>query len=322
MKNINVSSAGLSSIIAASVFICLSVNARAASVPRNECATPPSGTVFCEDFESPNPKLHFDDYDGNPDTENQVITDNGPSGDTSNRVIRFRAPAGQEGGSDLVKVLPSSYDKLYARWYFRYEPGFNFVARNHGGGLAAGDRNYIGQSGSRPNGANFAGFYVQYQENTTKPYSYSYYRGMYQDCTDPNGSCWGDSFPCVYDNGSSYCTKAQDRPTVTMPTLVAGQWYCYEQMIDMGSASTNGSGATGRVTQWLNGVLFGDNTNLWLRTTTSLKIQNLWLSLYHHDGTHSVVGEFIDNVIVSTQPIGCGDAPPSPANLRIQQIIP
>jgi hypothetical protein len=310
-------------IMAAVVLICCSGPASAASVPRNECTNPPTGTVFCEDFESANPKLHFDDYDGNPDTENQVISDSGPSGDTSNHVIRFRVPAGQRGTSDLIKVLASSYDKLYARWFFQYEPGFNFAALNHGGGLAAGDRNYVGQSGIRPNGNDFAGFNFQYQENSAKPYSYSYYRGMYQDCSDPNGNCWGDSLPCVYDNGSYYCTKAQDRPTITMSTLAAGQWYCYEQMIDMGTASANGSGATGRISQWLDGNLFGDNTNLWLRTTTNLKLHNLWLSLFHHDGTHSVVGELIDNVVVSTQPIGCGSALPSvPANLQIQQIIP
>jgi hypothetical protein len=290
-----------------------------AAVERNECVSPPAGTVFCEDFEGANPKSHFDDYDGNLDSENQVISDSGPSEDAANKVIRLRVPVGQGGTSDLFKVLSNTYDKLYARWYFMYEPGFNFSARNHGGGLTAGDRNYIGRSGIRPSGADWSGFLMQYQENTTKPYAYSYYRGMYQDCTDPNGSCWGDSFPCIFDTGASYCTKPQDRPTVTMPTLVAGQWYCYEQMIDMGAASADGSGATGRITQWLNGNMIGDNTKLWLRTTANLKIQNLWLSLYHHDGTHSVVGELVDNVVVSTQPIGCGyvSPPAPPGNLRV-----
>ena len=128
-------------------------HASAASLPRNECANPPAGTVFCEDFEGANPKADFDDYDGNLDTENQVITDSGPSGDSSNKLIRLRVPAGQSGTSDLFKVLPGSYDKLYARWYFKYETGFNFAARNHGGGLSAGDRNLIGQSGIQPTGA-------------------------------------------------------------------------------------------------------------------------------------------------------------------------
>jgi hypothetical protein len=287
-------------------------------IVKNECLNPPAGTVFCEDFEGANPKANFDDYDGNAETENQVISDGGPSGDISNKVIRLRVPSGQSGGSDIFKVLSGSYDKLYARWYFKYEAGFNFSARNHGSGLAAGNRNFTGQSGIRPTGSDWAGFFMQYQENSAKPFVYSYYRGMYQDCTNPNGNCWGDSFPCIYDSGSYYCTRSQDRPTTTMPTIVAGKWYCYEQMIDMGVASDNGPGATGRITQWLDGVTIGDNTNLWLRTTSSLKIQNLWLSLYHHDSAHSVYGELIDNVVVSTQRIGCGSAvrPSPPGNLK------
>jgi hypothetical protein len=310
-------------IIAGWSFIsCLLTNV-ASGVVRNECATPPLGTVFCEDFESDNPKAHFDDYDGNPDLENQVVLDSGPSTDASNRVIRLRVPAGQRGVSDLFKVFNSSYDKLYARWYFMYEPGFNFNAPCHGSGLAAGDRNLVGQSGIRPSGSDWAGFFFQYMTSKAIPYAYSYYRGMYQDCVDPNGMCWGDSLPCVYDSGASICTKPQDRPTVSLPTLVAGQWYCYEQMIDMGAASSNGNGTTGRVTQWLNGSQIGDNTNLWLRTTSNLKLQNLWLSLFQGDGTHSVVGELIDNVMVSTLPIGCGamNLPTTPTNLQITDIV-
>jgi hypothetical protein len=319
MKKYRYLSAGLSITGATMLLIFLFGYASAASVPRNECANPPAGTIFCEDFEGTNPKADFDDYDGNLDSENQIITDSGPSGDPSNKLIRLRVPAGQSGTSDLFKVLPGSYDKLYARWYFKYETGFDFTARNHGSGLAAGNRDLVGQSGIRPTGSDWAGFFVQYQENTVIPYAYSYYRGMYQDCSDPNGSCWGDSFPCVYDTGAAYCTKPQDRPTVTMPNMVAGQWYCVEEMVDMGNPSTTGQSATGHLTISLDSKVIGDIQNLWLRTTADLKIQNLWLSLYFNDATHSAVGELIDNVVVSTQPIGCGAAviqPSPPENLQ------
>jgi hypothetical protein len=291
------------------------------SVRRNECASPPAGAIFCEDFEGANPKANFNDYDGNTDSENQVVVETGPNGDSQNRAVRLRAPAGQSGGADLVKVLPSRHDRLFARWLFKYEPGFNFAALNHGGGLSAGDRNFIGQSGNKPAGNDFAGFYVQYQENTARPYAYSYYRGMYQDCRNAQGSCWGDSLPCVYDSGQGYCTKPQHRPTVVLPTMKAGQWYCVEQMLDMGTPTTTGTGANGRLTLWLDGLQLGDFTDLWIRTTSNLQIQNFWLSLFHHDATHSTAGELVDNVVVSTQRIGCG-APSTlaaPTNLRIVQ---
>ncbi|MEZ5543294.1 MAG: hypothetical protein R3F42_14830 [Pseudomonadota bacterium] len=292
-----------------------SSSSQVGAIASSECANPPAGTVFCEDFEGPNPKSNFDDYDGNPDSENQVISDNGPSGDASNSVMRFRVPSGQSGISDVIKVLPGSYDKLYTRWYFKYEAGFDFNAQNHGGGLAAGGRDLVGQSGIQPTGSDRAGFYVQYEAGSAQPFAYSYYRGMYQDCSDPNGSCWGDSLPCVY--GSSYCTKPQHLPQATMPSLEAGRWYCVEEMVDMGTPTSSGQAANGRFALWLDSELLGNYSDLWIRTTAALKLENLWLGLYHHDGSHSNVGELIDNVVVSTQPIGCGDgssvvSPPLP----------
>lgn len=283
-----------------------------AAPARNECSSPPAGTIFCEDFEGTNPKSRFDDYDGNPDTENQITIETGPGGDSSNKSIRFRVPPGERGGSDLLKVLPGEYDKLYARWYIKFEAGFNFSAPMHGGGLAAGDRSLLGRAGIRPNGADNAYFVIDHNKQAT-PYAYSYYRGMYQDCTDPNGSCWGDSLPCIYDSGAYYCTKPAHRPTTTPPTYKANQWHCVEQLLDLGTPNTSGQNPNGRSALWLDGTMVGDVSDLWIRTTSSLKISMLWLSLFHHDGTHSTVGEFIDNVVVSTQPIGCGSGGSVPA---------
>lgn len=303
-------------------YLLFFINTTNASIVQNECLKPPAGTVFCEDFEGTNPKSVYDDYDGNLDTENQIVVTHGPSNSGSNHVVRLRVPAGQGGGSDLLKVLPNSYDKLYARWYFQYEQGFNFNAPNHGTGLTAGNRNNIGRSGIRPNGDDLASFTIQYLSSSAALFSYSYYRGMYQDCTDPNAQCWGDSFPCIYDKGEAYCKKPQHRPLITVPTIQAGQWYCVEEMVDMGTPNSNGVNPNGRFTLWLNDQILGDYQDLWLRTTSSLKLQNLWLSLFHHDGTHSVAGLMIDNVVVSTQRIGCNadvvSSPlSSPLNLKI-----
>jgi len=202
------------------LLLCTTV-AAVAAVAQNECASSPPGTVFCMDFEGVNPKSNFDDYDGNADTENQLVTDSGPANSSSNKAIRLRVPTGQRGGSDLVKVLPASYDKLYARWYFQYEPGFNFNAPNHGGELTAGSRNFIGVSDNRPTGSDFAYFTIQYLNPSAKPFAYSYYRGMYQDCSNPAGQCWRDSLPCVY--GAAYCTKPQHVPLITLPTIQGGR---------------------------------------------------------------------------------------------------
>lgn len=299
-----------------------SINIAVGGALQNECINPPDGTVFCEDFEGINPKSHFDDYDGNLDTENQIVSDSGLVNSASNKVIRLRVPTGAGGGSDLVKVLSAGYDKLYARWYFKYEIGFDFNAPNHGGGLTAGDRNYIGVSGNRPAGDDFGYFTIQYFDPSAIPFVYSYYRGMYQDCVNPNGQCWGDSLPCIYDSGASYCTKPQHRPSASLPVIQAGNWYCVEEMLDMGTPNLTGINPNGRLALWLNDQLLGDFRDLWLRTSATLKVKNLWLALFHHNGMHSNVGEMIDNVVISTQKIGCGviTTPSnigSPTNLRV-----
>jgi hypothetical protein len=144
---------------------------------------------------------------------------------------------------------------------------------------------------------------------------------MYQQDCPAQGRCYGDSLPCVYDTGGTYCTKAQHRPLAPLPKLQTGRWYCLEEMVDMGTPTSTGTSANGRLTLWLDGQQYGDFQDLWIRTTATLKLQSLWLSLFHHDGTHSVVGELIDNVVVSNQRIGCvtGPQPPSqPTNLQVR----
>ncbi len=269
------------------------------------CAGAPAAWVFCSGFEEGS-KAIWDDYDGNPDSENQLVGDPGHAGMLDNHVIRLRVPPGR-GGSDLVKVLPSTYERLYTRWYIQYEPGFNFAAPNHGGGLHAGSRDYLGRSGIRPNGDDYFGAWVDYRtQSPHTPFFYTYYRGMYQDCIDPNGSCWGDSLPCIYDTGDVFCTNAAHRPTQPLIDLQTGVWYCIETLVDAGTPSSNGVGATGAMALWVDGQPVGSWDHLWLRTTPDVKLSLLWLSLFHHDAAHSAVGVLYDDVVVGTERIGCG----------------
>lgn len=259
--------------------------------------------VFQSGFEEGN-KLLWDDWDENPDTENQIISDPGPFNKEGNHVIRLAVASGQAGGSDLIKVLPSQYDSLYVRWYIKYESGFNFKAPNHGGGLFAGDRSFLGQSDHRPDGENFAIATIEYNTSMRTTQVYSYYRGMYQDCANPVGACWGDVFPCTSDEGAVYCTKKDDRDPPLPPALTAGQWYCMEMKYKLGTPSLDASQADGEISLWVDGHNYGLWDELWVRKNANLKLGILWLSLYHHDGSHSDAGVLMDNVVVSKEPIG------------------
>lgn len=127
---------------------------------------------------------------------------------------------------------------------------------------------------------------------------------MYMDCADPNGRCWGDHFPCTIDNGQYYCTRPEHRPKAMPPTLQAGKWYCVEMMLDAGTPVTSQSLANGVLDYWIDGQEIGPWNNMWFRTTPDLKLTILYLSLYHH-AEHSVEGIMLDNVVVSTNRVGC-----------------
>lgn len=272
------------------------------TAPLDECQPPDPAWVFCSGFEEGNKDI-WDDYDGNPDETNLLLADPGPRSLSGNHVMQFRVPPGRNG-VDLVKVLPSKHDRLYARWYIKYEAGFDFSAPNHGGGLFAGDRNFLGQSDNRPDGDDFFTGWVEHVMDPPRYNIYSYYRGMYMDCADPQGSCWGDHFPCMVDEGQTYCTNPSHRETVTPPTLVEDRWYCVEMLMDGGTPSSTGSEADGELDFWVDSVQIGPWNDLWFRTTPDLKLSILWLSLFHHED-HSVAGVMYDNVIVSTERIGC-----------------
>ncbi|MCI0332966.1 MAG: hypothetical protein L0228_07060 [Planctomycetes bacterium] len=276
----------------------------AAKYPRDAGIDMDPAVLFFEDFESGDFKK-WDDYDGNHEPFHLLMAVSGPAGNKNNHVVRLRAPAGEPGGADVTKVLPTSYDRLYARWYLQYEPGFNFNALNHGGGLHAGARDLIGRSGVRP--SDWFSSVIDYTADTHQPVAYTYYPGMYQDCADPNGRCWGDRFPGAAEG--AYAAMTHHRGKQNLPVLRDGRWYCIEIMMDGGTPTAADKGADGLLNYWIDGEEIGPFNGLWLRTTEDVKLSVLWLGLFHHDGSHSVEGILIDNIVVATRRIGCIERP-------------
>jgi hypothetical protein len=258
--------------------------------------------VFYSGFEEGNKDI-WNDFDDNPDSTNLIMLHPGPLNNPNNHVMRFRVPPGR-GGADLVKILPKSYDKLYFRWYQMWEPGYDFTARNHGSGLYGGSRNLLGMSGNRPDGSNFFISTFEPDNQNFRPFLYTYYRGMYMDCVNPNGQCWGDHFPCWLDEGQNVCDKPEHRERILPQQLETGRWYCFEMMIDAGTPVQNDAQANGILNYWIDGVEYGPWNDLWFRTTPNLKLTILWLSLFHH-AEHSIEGILFDEITVSTEYIGC-----------------
>jgi hypothetical protein len=303
----------LSAILAA-VFALHSSDGRAAPGPEAVCSQ--SSTIFCSGFEEGNFSL-FDDFDGNPAPWNTLRADPGPLNLADNHITRMRVPPGR-GVTDLIKVLPQTQDKVYVRWYQRWETGYDFTAGNHGGGPHAGDRNLLGHSDFRPTGADWFSAWLEPERGRLT--LYTYYRGMYQDCANPSGSCWGDHFPCFLDEGGSgYCQKAEHRETVMPPLVQTNRWYCIELMMDAGTPVTSDAQADGSMNLWIDNTEYGPFNHLWFRTTPNLKITLVNLGVFHTD-EHAVEGTEYDNYVISKTRIGCaapgGVKPKPPTDVR------
>jgi hypothetical protein len=266
-----------------------------------ECGTAPGDWVFCTGFEEGNFGL-WDDWDGNPSPANTLVADPGPFGLGGNHVARFFVPPGR-GAADLTKVLPGTYDVLYARWYVKWEAGFSFTTPQHGSGLHAGDRALLARSDYQPDGTDWFSAWIEPSYGTGRFSSYTYYPAMYMNCSNPDGACWGDEFPCMQDEGQSICEKPQHRETVLPPVMQAERWYCIEIMLDGGSPTPGPDGANGVLNFWIDGQEIGPWDDLWLRSTGNLRVGILWLNLFFHDA-HGSAGMLIDDVVVSTAPIG------------------
>ena len=277
--------------------------------------------IFCSEFEEGT----LSGWDAvNGATTPAIVADTGPFARAGNNVLRlYVAPTLSGANANVIKTFTGA-QKVYARWYQKWETGYDFSALNHGSGLNAGYRWDYGRSGDRPDGTDWFSSWLE--PNATgdtsdfgRLYFYTYYRGMYMDCANPVGSCWGDHLPCMI--GPNYCTKAPVRvPPPWPPVTQTNRWYCLEVMLDGGTPTPTQTGANGAQDFWIDGVEYGPWTSLWHRTTaTAMNVNLLALNTFYHTA-HAGVGVRYDNVVVSTSRIGCvspSSAPTSPKNLRI-----
>jgi len=275
-----------------------------------DCGSPNPDRIFCEDFENGD-LSRWDEAAQTLDEYSTILQEPGPSGTPDNHVFRLRVPAGRGGRGANTTFTPSEYDRLYARWYVAYEAGFDFTAPNHGHGLHAGDRWKKGVAGNRPQGDDWFTVNVEHERTTSadpdpRTYIYAYYRGMRMDCSDPNGACWGDHVPCMI--ADRYCNRAPALRVETYPPPLEHEtWYCVEVMVDAGAPAASQADANGVLDLWVDGVEIGPWENMWLRTSSSVRLNHFWLGLFHHD-QHSVEGLKFDDVAVSTSRIGCHDS--------------
>ncbi|MBI5693019.1 MAG: hypothetical protein HZC55_23330 [Verrucomicrobia bacterium] len=86
------------------------------------------------------------------------------------------------------------------------------------------------------------------------------------------------------------------------PGLENNRWYCIEQYVRLNTPGQR----DGILRGWVDGRLVFEKTDVRMRDVPALKIENVWLNLYH-GGTWTATADhhlYIDDVVISRTPIG------------------
>jgi uncharacterized protein YjdB len=99
-------------------------------------------------------------------------------------------------------------------------------------------------------------------------------------------------------------------PTPLFASNQVGQWYCVETHVSINDAGQN----NGLFEFWINGTLQARSANLnWVGSYNAYGLNALFLENYWNSGSPQEQERYFDNLIVSTQRIGCGFTPSAAA---------
>jgi hypothetical protein len=85
--------------------------------------------------------------------------------------------------------------------------------------------------------------------------------------------------------------------------LERNRWYCVEQYFKVNTPHFH----DGILRAWIDGELAIDRSDFRVRDAPSIKIQEIWMNIYH-GGTQVATQDlhlYIDNVVIARKPIGC-----------------
>ena len=249
----------------------------------------PSPIIFAEDFESGS--LEAWDADSvTDDPERLRITSNPAHVYRGDHALEIIAQPGQESGAKLNKWFMPGHDRVYLRFYVKFDADFDQGNHLHLVQLLANrtDNRWsaFGTAGQRPAGDDFfvTGIEPIRDFGTYPPPGalifYTYHMDMPPD--PRSGRHWGEVF----------------RPEPTL-TLERDRWYGIEIMVQ---ANTPGE-ADGEQALWVDGEHIVHFTGIRWRDSEDVKFNALWLMLYVHDSPQ-VNRVYFDEVVLSREYIG------------------
>jgi hypothetical protein len=276
--------------------------------------------IFTENFEESSLDAVASRWESVQDKEIMSLSADVPSASVGARSLLMSHVGGQGNGGNLYRRLMPGYDKLYVRFYVKFDPDcfpiHHFV---HVGGYNPPTRWPQGGAGIRPQGDDRFTTGIEPYGKEWRWDFYSYWMGMR---SSPDNKSWGHDF-------------------INDPALKVnrGRWTCVELMMKMNDPATE---SNGEQALWIDGQPWkrGGQTishlgkgspkgkwvwDSWLpdprgepfegfrwRTTAELKLNFLWLLLYITDAPPGHISRvWFDDIVVAREYIGPVQAKPS-----------
>jgi len=213
-----------------------------------------------------------------------------------------------KAGCPSLKGYSTLYFRAFVKLASDHQKVHHFLAV--GGGPIDDYWAPYGNAGCRPNGKRAMGTTVDFKAGSHETFFYTYYPTMSCDSgttcasyADPQqicDDCAKKDMPCL--NGLECCWGNTFKPA-TPVALPLGKWLCLEMMMkanDIGQKN-------GEMAYWIGGQLALQVKNMEFRSDSKLQLN--MVRLQHYLTTSDAAGHsnraWFDDVVVSTQPIGC-----------------
>lgn len=282
--------------------------------------------VFVEDFEAGNVDELRPRWDEVKNAPIMALADDAPPGSGGKRSLLMTHVGGRSEGGHLFRRLQPGFDRLFARFYTKFDPDCAPIGHFfHLGGRNPPTPFARGGAGIRPRPDQWFGNGV---EPTGKSWTWDFYTYWPEmRASPPRGQTWGNSF--IHDRSLE---------------VVRGKWICAEVMMKMNDLpDSNGEmamwiegkrvshlgkgfprgrwefgrfypGEGGEGVRWDDAKGAAERTRVppggepfegfrW-RGDERLRLNYLWVLLYLHSPQDHVSKVWFDHIVVSTEYIG------------------
>lgn len=274
------------------------VTVMSAAPSLSECAEYRPGWIWCDDFEEDRLDLYFE-YD---DSEGDFVQAESV-GLNGSRGMRARWAIGQVGAGALhlafgrtpqtyfrpVDAGTADYREIHWRMYVRNQPGWT------GGGADKLSRAMIFASSTT-----WAQAMIAHVWSASAP-NENYLLIDPASGTDASGNLVTTTYN---DFGNLRWLGAARGTTPLFDASHVGQWFCVEARVKL-----NDSGQENGIFElFVDGMLEARRTGLnWVGSFSAYGINAVFFENYWNDGATQAQERYFDNLVVSTQPIGCVD---------------